>query len=590
MTAIVVLSAQALPLAQRLRAVLPGAEVHGLVGRVSEAEVSFADTMGHLRGLFAAGRTIIGLCAAGILIRAVAPLLADKHQEPPVLAVGDGAVVPLLGGHHGANALARRIAAALDLCAAVTTAGDGAFGIALDEPPAGWTVTNPGAVKAVTAALLAGEPVGLTVEAGDAAWLKAAPFRESGRLSVRVTDRFAEAGDGLILHPPVLAVGVGCERNASAEELTGLVRDALAAQGLAEGAVACVVSVDAKADEPAVHAVAAALGVPARFFPPAALEAEAPRLVNPSEVVFREIGCHGVAEGAALAAVGATGRLIQPKLKSARCTCAIARAEACLDPTTIGRARGSLTVVGIGPGTPDWRTPQATRAIAEAEDLVGYALYLDLLGEAAAGKRRHHSALGAEEDRVRVALDLAAEGRRVALVCSGDPGIYALATLVFELMERQRRADWDRLEVSVVPGLSAMQAAAARIGAPLNHDFCAISLSDLLTPWPMIEKRLHAAAEADFVVAFYNPVSQRRRDQLAKARDILLTGRPATTPVVLARNLGRSGETVEVTSLGALAVDQVDMLTMVLVGSSDSRLTRSGRVFTPRGYAAKMRD
>jgi cobalt-precorrin 5A hydrolase/precorrin-3B C17-methyltransferase len=135
-----------------------------------------------------------------------------------------------------------------------------------------------------------------------------------------------------------------------------------------------------------------------------------------------------------------------------------------------------------------------------------------------------------------------------------------------------------------------MQAAAARIGAPLNHDFCAISLSDLLTPWPMIEKRLHAAAEADFVVAFYNPVSQRRRDQLAKARDILLTGRPATTPVVLARNLGRSGETVEVTSLGALAVDQVDMLTMVLVGSSDSRLTRSGRVFTPRGYAAKMRD
>lgn len=588
MTAIVVLSPQGLPLARRLRAALPDAEIHGLAGRVTEAETTFADTMVHLRDLFTAGRPIVGLCAAGILIRAVAPLLADKQAEPPVLAVTESAAVPLLGGHHGANALARRIAGALDGIAAVTTAGEGALGIALDEPPPGWTVGNPAAAKGVAAALLAGEPVALMVEAGDAAWLAAAPFQDGAPLAVRVTDRAVAPRNDLVLHPPVLAVGVGCERGASAEELTGLVRDTLAAHGLAQGAVACIVSVDVKADEPAVHAVAQALGVPARFFPPATLEAQTPRLAHPSDVVFREVGCHGVAEGAALAAAGASGRLVVAKVKSARCTCAIARAEANLDVATIGRARGRLAVVGIGPGAEAWRTPEATRAVAEAEDLVGYGLYLDLLGALAAGKRRHQSALGAEEDRVRMALALAAEGRRVALVCSGDPGIYALATLVFEVMERDPRPEWGRLDIAVVPGLSAMQAAAARIGAPLNHDFCAISLSDLLTPWPMIERRLRAAAAADFVVAFYNPVSQRRRDQLAKARDILLTGRPAATPVVLARNLGRPGETVEVTALGALEVDRVDMLTVVLVGSSDSRLTRAGRVYTPRGYAAKV--
>lgn len=585
---LLLLAPHSLPLARRLRAVLPQAEIHALAGRGTEGDHFFSDTTAHIAGLFAAGRTVVGLCAAGILIRAVAPLLADKRAEPPLLAVSETAVVPLLGGHHGGNALARRLADALGVAPAITTAGDGAFGIALDEPPSGWRVAHAEAAKPVTAALLAGEPVGLTVEAGTADWLQAAPFQPKGRQTVRVTDRAADGDDGLVLHPPVLAIGVGCERGAAPEELEALVRHALAAHGLAPQAAACVVSLDLKADEPAVHALATSLAVPARFFSAVELETEAPRLATPSDVVFREVGCHGVSEGAALAAVGTEGSLIVPKTRSARCTVAVARAAGCLDASTIGRARGRLVVVGIGPGAEPWRTPEAGRAIAEAEDLVGYGLYLDLLGQAAAGKRRHESALGSEEVRVRMALELAAEGRRVALVCSGDPGIYALATLVYEVMERDPHPAWDRLEVSVVPGLSAMQAAAARAGAPLNHDFCAISLSDLLTPWPMIECRLQAAAAADFVVAFYNPVSQRRRDQLAKARDILLTGRPAATPVILARNLGRPGETVEVISLAELDPARVDMLTLVLVGSSDTRITRSGRVYTPRGYAAKM--
>lgn len=588
---LLVLSPHSLPLARRLRAALPQAEIHALAGRVAEGDRFFSDTTAHIAALFAAGRTVVGLCAVGILIRAVAPLLADKRVEPPLLAVSETAVVPLLGGHHGGNALARQLAEALGVTSAITTAGDGAFGIALDEPPAGWRVAHPEAAKPVTAALLAGEPVGLVVEAGDAGWLAAVPFQADGRLMVRVTDRPAGSEDGLVLHPPVLAIGVGCERGAAPEDLEGLVRDTLAAHGLAAEAAACVVSLDLKADEPAVHALAAALAVPARFFSADELEAEAPRLANPSDIVFREVGCHGVAEGAALAAVGPGGSLVVAKTRSARCTVAVARAAAPLDATVIGRARGRLTVVGIGPGADSWRTPDAARAVAEAEDLVGYGLYLDLLGEAAAGKRRHESALGSEEVRVRMALELAAEGRRVALVCSGDPGIYALATLVFELLDRRKRADWNRVDVVVVPGISALQAAAARAGAPVNHDFCTISLSDLLTPWESIETRLKAAAMADFVVCFYNPVSQRRRDQLPRARDILLSGRGPDTPVILARQLGRSGETVEVIRLADLDADKVDMLTMVVVGSSETRTFTAGQntwTYTPRGYGKKM--
>jgi len=220
--------------------------------------------------------------------------------------------------------------------------------------------------------------------------------------------------------------------------------------------------------------------------------------------------------------------------------------------------------------------------------VVGYGLYLDLVGDRIAGKTRHEYPLGEEETRVRAALDLAAEGREVALVSSGDPGIYAMATLVYELIDREKRVDWRRIHVVTAPGISALQAAAARAGAPLGHDFCAVSLSDLMTPWPVIERRVQAAAEADFVLALYNPVSRRRDWQLARSREILLEHRPKTTPVVIARNLGREGEEIRVTTLDRLDPKTVDMLTVVLIGSSETRtIDRADGhpwVYTPRGY------
>ncbi len=579
-------------LARTLAAGFAGAEVHGLAGRTEGVDRTFDRTGEHMRDLFRSGRPVVGLCAAGILIRALAPLLGDKRNEPPVVALAEdgAAVVPLLGGHRGANGLAEALAGRLGIAAAVTTAGDRRFGLALDAPPPVWRLGNPQFYKAFMAHLLSGDEVRLEGEAG---WLRdgALPWSATGKLAIRVTHQALEGSEReLVYHPACLAVGVGCERGCDPEELTALVRDTLAAHGLAAGAVAVLVSLDLKADEPAVHAAACALGVPARFFNAAALTAEEPRLATPSDLVRREVGVAGVAESAALAAAGPEGALIAPKAKSRRATCAVALAPGPLDVAAIGRPRGRLAVVGLGPGDADWRTPEVDRELRRATDLVGYRRYLDLLGPSADGKAVHAYELGEEEARAARALDLAAAGRQVALVCSGDPGIYAMASLVFELLEREGRADWNRVEIAVAPGLSALQAAAARIGAPLGHDFCAISLSDLMTPWPVIERRLEAAATGDFVVALYNPVSGRRQHQLARAAEILGAHRPADTPVVLARNLGRPGESVTVIDLQALTPERVDMLTLVLIGSSETRRVTTGQgvwVYTPRGYGAR---
>lgn len=592
--AILSLSARTRGLAARLCAALPDATL--LDG--TEGSGTIAD---RLRAAFAAGRPIIGLCAAGILIRTLAPLLADKRDEPPVLAVAEdgSAVVPLLGGHHGANRLARRVAAMLGGRAAITTASDLAFDLALDDPPPGWILANPEDVKAFTATLLAGAPVRL--DGPPTPWLAAGklPWGDPALLTLQVTERnVAGAPDRLVFHPATLALGVGCERGAEPDELATLVDATLAEAGSAKGAVALVASITLKADEPAVHATAARLGVPARFFPPDRLEAETPRLTQPSAAVFQAVGCHGVAEAAALAAAGPDGRLLVPKRKSARATCALAQATAPIVPARTGRPRGLLAVIGTGPGTPAWRPPETDALLRRATDLVGYSLYIDLLEPLPCTVTRHHFALGDEQARARFALDLAAQGRSVALVSSGDPGIYAMAAVLFEVLDTERREAWARLDIVVSPGISALQAAAARTGAPLGHDFCAISLSDLLTPWPVIERRLRAAAEADFVVALYNPVSQKRTTQIGLARDILLAHRAPETPVVLARNLGRPEERVEIIDLAALSAQAVDMLTLVLVGNSQTRrlvdstdatLGRRPWLLTPRGYAEKLR-
>jgi precorrin-2 C20-methyltransferase / precorrin-3B C17-methyltransferase len=250
---------------------------------------------------------------------------------------------------------------------------------------------------------------------------------------------------------------------------------------------------------------------------------------------------------------------------------------------------GEVTVVGLGPGAAEWVSPEARRALAAATDLVGYQPYLDRVPPQA-GQARHGSDNRVEIERARHALALAAQGRRVCVVSSGDPGIFAMATAVMEAVEHGD-PEWRALDVRVVPGISAMQAAAARAGAPLGHDFCVLSLSDRLKPWPVIAARLEAAAAADLALALYNPVSSQRVWQLSEARSILLRHRAPETPVVLARDLGGQEEVVTISDLARFDATTVDMRTIVLIGASTTRAFRrtDGRqfVYTPRSYAAR---
>lgn len=227
---------------------------------------------------------------------------------------------------------------------------------------------------------------------------------------------------------------------------------------------------------------------------------------------------------------------------------------------------------------------------------MGYGYYLNLLGDLSEGKQFHDLPLGEEIGRARLALSLAADGKTTALISSGDIGIYAMATLVFELLDLQLQGkeshpEWLDVDIEVIPGISAMQAGASRVGAMLGHDFCTISLSDLLTPWETIDKRLHACGAGDFVVSFYNPVSKKRDWQLNHARDVLLQYRPASTPVMIGRQLTRPEEMIRFITLGELEAKDVDMFTMVSVGNSDSKHIVNGHkewIYTPRGYSKKL--
>ncbi|WP_319495903.1 precorrin-3B C(17)-methyltransferase [uncultured Cohaesibacter sp.] len=580
-------------------------ELHGK-GEIEGFDVAFADSLAHLKWLFAERRAIVALYASGIIIRALAPLLDSKFDEPPVLAVArDGSsVVPLLGGHHGANDLARLLAEVLKAHAAVTTAGDCRYHLALDNPPKGWKLQHARKAATVMARVVDGEAVSVS---SDLDWLDGSDLARADQAPINLQASFApvpeeSAATSLTYSPQKLVVGVGCERGVAAADLIGHIEMVLANNSLAPEAIGLLASIDVKMDEAAIHAAAAHFGVPARFFTAEELEAQKDRLKTPSEVVFAEVGCHGVAEGAALAAVGAEGALLVAKVKSDKATCAIGLSPRPFADLLPGKKRGSLAVIGIGPGTPYWRTPQATSIIAQAEKLVGYKFYLDLLGPMADDERRCDFPMGSEKDRCRYALEEAGKGHDVALICSGDGGIYAMGALVMELLDRDAdnggvSNDAKRVALIHVPGISALQAASARFGALLGHDFCTISLSDLLTPWETIEQRVRAATDGDFVIAFYNPVSMKRRTQLLRAKEILLTQRPGSTPVLLASNLGRPDEELKIRTLETLDIEEVDMLTVVLVGSSQSRALRSGdrsvgddgwMAYTPRGYAKRI--
>jgi cobalt-precorrin 5A hydrolase / precorrin-3B C17-methyltransferase len=549
---IVVLNQLSVATARQLMTALPGSQLYGLVDRTIDVDVSFTNFGDTLRQLYSDGVPIIGLCAAGILIRTLAPILSNTKTEPPVIAVAaDGsAVVPLLGGMTGVNDLAERIAAALNIQPAITTTGKILFNTVLPDPPAGYQFANPEHVKAFIADLIGGASVSLD---GEAPWLTASDltFCTDGKRTITVTTQaISGSPEQLVYHPTSLVISIDQPTQFDRARWIEVIIDRLATANLALAAVACIVMPKTPAGA-AIIGIGKSLNLPIRLVDSADWSQDLTVISSDQNLTI----------------LSAT----QP-----------------IDPHSIGQAQGKLTVVGTGPGSTQWMSPQVRATILAATDLVGYHTYLDLVKDLSVGKECHGSDNRVELDRSRLALDLAASGKNVVVVSSGDPGIFAMAAAVLEVLDKENRPEWQSIDLQINPGISAMQAAAAAIGAPLGHDFCAISLSDILKPWEVVAARIAAVAEADLAIAFYNPISSQRSWQLTAAKEILLKSRSATTPVILARNLGRPGQEVRVITLDELVPALADMRTVILIGSSQTRLIPhadgSNWVYTPRSY------
>jgi len=575
---------------------------------------SAEDPADWLQGLWHRADAVVAVGACGLVVRLIAPLLKHKDKDPAVVVLDSNGryAVPLLAGHRGgAEALAQRLAALLGGEAVLTGACATQERLPMDAfgGPWGWR-RGDGDWSALMrrSANAEGAPVveqhcGLDLWRGLPAW--ETPTQEAhggaggtpqGGAGPGAADLVISQGrgPGCRWHPPCLWLGVGCERHTSEALLERLVQRTLEAAGLAAEAVAGLASVDRKGDEPALLALAQRHGWPLRLFDGPSLAAIT--VPNPSARVAAEMGTASVAEAASLAAAAASAGasptaaglapalLVEKSVERAgpgergAATLAVA-----LAPRQWAPQRGELHLVGSGPGRLDLLSGDARQALAKATVWVGYGPYLDLLEPLRrADQLRRDGQLTEERARCQEALELAGQGLAVALVSSGDSGIYGMAGLALELW--LARAPIDRPSFQVHPGISALQLAAARAGAPLMHDFCTISLSDRLTPWEVIERRLRAAAAGDFVIALYNPRSRGRDWQLERARQLLLEGgRAESTPVALARQLGRSEERVELSTLATLPVGRVDMLTLVLIGNSSSRV-QDGWMVTPRGY------
>jgi cobalt-precorrin 5A hydrolase/precorrin-3B C17-methyltransferase len=557
--AIVILGQGSLATARRIQQVYPAAQIHGLAGRVEGADCTYQEFGATLRALYQQDTPIIALCAAGIVIRTLAPLLLEKGAEPAVLAVAEdgSAVVPLLGGLGGVNVMARDIAAGLQVAAAITTSGELRFGTCLLNPPSGYALGDLELGKRFVSDLLAGHSVRIE---GAAPWLDQAQLPEDpqAQRSIHVGSVAREASaNELLIYPRSVALAVSAET----ADLANAVRRALQQAQIAVQSLACLLASETQMAAPVLREAALELGVPLRFV---AAQSDIETLARAAVPEAKVVVSHGMA---------------------------IAVAEQPLEVSSIGRPRGRLAVIGLGPGAAELMVPAVKAELARATDVLGYETYVRMAGPFRDDQVQHCTDNREEMQRARHAFRLAAEGRSVIVVSSGDPGVFAMAAAVLEALHESTDPAWHSVDLEMLPGVSASLATAAQAGAPLGHDFCVMSLSDNLKPWSIIEKRLDLAAEADLALAFYNPISRARPWQLGRALEIVAQHRTPQTPVVLGRDIGRPGQTLRTTTLGALTPEQVDMRTMVLIGSSTTCTFPRGDggvwVYTPRWYGEK---
>ena len=561
----------------------------------------------HLAAIWSGNQAFVFCLAAGAVVRLIAPLLKSKTEDPAVVVIDAQGkyVISLCSGHQGkADLLSQVVASQIGAQAVVTGASSSLSLPAIDTfgYTYGWR-KGEGDWTGAMAAMAKQETVQVIQESGSTLWQEHLPDNHSfyfgfaepqvqlnpqARIWISSTKRkVAPKSDfpRVQWHPKVLWAGIGCERGTSRELIETAIDETCKTYHLATESIAGVVSIDLKADEVGIIEVCQRRNLLFKTF--TSEELKSVDVPTPSEVVQQEVGTPSVAEAAAILAgdnLLVSKQIFKSDNRSGAVTVAIAQSSI----EYVGHT-GKLYLVGIGPGDLNQITPAARTAIIEADVVIGYTLYLDLIKSLQRpGQIVESSPITQEQQRAQRAIELAQWGLTVAVVSSGDCGIYGMAGLVLEELQA---AGWNGKtpQVQLFPGISALQSAASRVGAPLMHDFCAISLSDLLTPWEVIKKRLNAAASGDFITALYNPRSQKRTEQIVVAQAIFSQHRSPDTPVAIVARAYRQDEQVTLTTLERMLDHSIDMLTTVIIGNTTTRNYAEWMV-TPRGYLAGTRD
>jgi cobalt-precorrin 5A hydrolase/precorrin-3B C17-methyltransferase len=607
--AIVAVTRKGVALGQRLRRLLPGSHLYfsqKLAIEPGPGEYPFSATVPKaVREIFRQYRYLVLIMAVGIAVRFIAPKIRDKHQDPGVVVVDDAGSfsVSLLSGHGGgANELTRKVASLLGTRPVVTTASEVSETISVDLLGAefGWEIEDDAGVKAASAALVNGEPVGIYQDAGEKNWwpeTRPLPANVSrfqtietlGQSSLRaaliITDSILDKERRALLpaqtvtyHPKSLVAGIGCNRGTKAAEIEQAVTSLFLEHGLSMKSIRNIATIDIKKSEPGLLEFAQKFRLPIEFFDKEAL-AKAKFPSRPSAAALKHAGTPAVCESAALLSSG-NNALVVPKTTHNR-TVTVAVARFAFEDT--GKKKGKLFLVGIGPGSPEHMTFRARAALDHSEVIVGYEAYIDLIKPFLGQKEVIATGMGAEVERVKTAARLAKQGRDVSLISSGDTGIYGMAGLVGEFLREQ---PGDEIDIEVIPGVPLLSACAALLGAPITGDFASISLSDYLVSWEEITRRLRLAAQGDFVIILYNPRSKNRQHQLAEAGESIRQYRSPATPVGIVTSAYRQKQEIVITDLEHMQDYEIGMKTTIIIGNSTT-FTLDGWMVTPRGYRTK---
>ncbi|MBI5098396.1 MAG: cobalamin biosynthesis protein [Nitrospirae bacterium] len=628
-TAIFYITNNSLKLAQRIQTLYPDA-------RIIKFTSVGANSRSPLRRYWNESGSLIFIMAAGIVVRTISSLVKDKNTDPAVVVVDEKGryAVSFLSGHlGGANRIAEELADFLKGNAVITTASDVNNLPSIDMwarknnlvienwkliPKIATKLINKGVLK-VYADVGAIHELPLPKE-----FIQVDNPAHADMLITNKNSKFKLQNSKLYLRPKNLVIGIGCNSRTSADEIENTVKKTLGANNLAFASIHSIATIDKKGNEPGLISFARKYKFKVNTFTPDELNSAFSRqqsAISLSNAAFKATGAYAVAEPAALLAAEADTLLVK-KQKRGNVTVAVAeqrkrgsaearkRERKSLRTSTLTNlpAYGKLFIVGTGPGGIEHITPRAQEAIRESDAIVGYGTYLDLIEGLIKDKEIVSTGMTQEVDRCRKAVELALSGKTVSIISGGDPGIYAMAGLVFELLSaeamkrgsvkvRKRGSAQEKtyelprflassLSVEVIPGISALNACAARLGSPLMHDFASISLSDRLTPWKLIEKRLESAAMADFVIVLYNPKSKGRPEHINKARDIILKYRNPDTPAGIVKGAMRENEEIVITNLKNMLEHKIDMQTTVIIGNSQT-FVWNNLMITPRGYEKK---